>query len=317
MFLRNIRRFATYHQFQNTTVPIWNNKRKLKYLGVAVAGTGIFVVSHIEEAPITKRKRLLWINPKWETIIGEQSYSQLIAENRDKILPENHPTVIRVKKIMNKIIKAGSAVAQDSQLSEDTSSLKPMANRSTTDNMNWKVHVIHDSTQPPNAFVLPGGKVFVISSILPICANDDGLATVLAHEYAHQLARHTGENLSKMPFYALLNLVLFTITGSSSLNRILLQTAVQMPASREMETEADYIGLMLMSQSCYDPQEAPRLWQRMAEHEKSGAARGMGSVPEFLSTHPASRRRIQNMNNWLPEAERLRETHCLGQVSWW
>lgn len=30
-----------------------------------------------------------------------------------------------------------------------------------------------------NAFVLPGGKVFVYSGILPVCRNDSGLAAVL------------------------------------------------------------------------------------------------------------------------------------------
>ena len=43
-----------------------------------------------------------------------------------------------------------------------------------------------DDKQTKNAFVLPGGKIFVFTGILPVSANDDGLATVLGHEIAHQ-----------------------------------------------------------------------------------------------------------------------------------
>lgn len=43
-----------------------------------------------------------------------------------------------------------------------------------------------DDKKVKNAFVLPGGKIFVFTGILPVSANDDGLATVLGHEIAHQ-----------------------------------------------------------------------------------------------------------------------------------
>lgn len=43
-----------------------------------------------------------------------------------------------------------------------------------------------DDKKTKNAFVLPGGKIFVFTGILPVSANDDGLATVLGHEVAHQ-----------------------------------------------------------------------------------------------------------------------------------
>ena len=49
----------------------------------------------------------------------------------------------------------------------------------------WEVYVI-DDRKTKNAFVLPGGKIFVFTGILPVSANDDGLATVLGHEVAHQ-----------------------------------------------------------------------------------------------------------------------------------
>ena len=38
------------------------------------------------------------------------------------------------------------------------------------------------SSDEKNAFVLPGGKVFVFTGILPVTQNENGLATVLGHE---------------------------------------------------------------------------------------------------------------------------------------
>ena len=55
-----------------------------------------------------------------------------------------------------------------------------------------------DDKQTKNAFVLPGGKIFVFTGILPVSANDDGLATVLGHEIAHQGTPHPF-----LPAYAL------------------------------------------------------------------------------------------------------------------
>jgi predicted Zn-dependent protease len=44
----------------------------------------------------------------------------------------------------------------------------------------WKVFVIDSPI--PNAFVLPGGEIFVFSGILPLAKNESGLAAVLSHE---------------------------------------------------------------------------------------------------------------------------------------
>jgi predicted Zn-dependent protease len=61
---------------------------------------------------------------------------------------------------------------------------------------------------------------------------------------------------------------------------MLLNFGIAMPASRRQESEADYIGLMMMAKSCYNPQAAVSVWQRMEQAEKSG-------IPEWMSTHPS------------------------------
>lgn len=85
-----------------------------------------------------------------------------------------------------------------------------------------------------------------------------------------------------------------------------------MPASRQMETEADYIGLMLMSRACFQPNESVRLWERMTQFEKRTMN---GANFEFLSTHPASSRRIENMQKWLPQARQIYEQSECGMFT--
>lgn len=67
--------------------------------------------------------------------------------------------------------------------------LLPFAEGEGLDGMDWKVHVI-DSPEE-NAFVVPGGKVFVFTGILPLCEDEHGVAAVLGHEIAHVVAHHT------------------------------------------------------------------------------------------------------------------------------
>lgn len=243
---------------------------------------GIVYVSNLDSAPYSNRNRFIIIGPSLEKKIGERGYRETMSEFGRHILPDNHPQTARVKRIMDRLIRA-----------------------SHLEHMDWKIHVIDDPKAPPNAFVLPSGKVFVFTSILPICHNDDGLATVLAHETGHQLARHTAENLSKTPFYVVLGLLLSTVTGADMINRLVVNTLFQLPASREMEREADYIGLMMMSKACFDPSEAVHVWERMTRFEQK-MAKGSSKVPEFLSTHPTSNNRITLIQQWLSEASSVR-----------
>jgi metalloendopeptidase OMA1, mitochondrial len=82
-------------------------------------------------------------------------------------------------------------------------------------------------------------------------------------------------------------------TGTTSglgnwLGSLLLDLGVMKPSSRQQESEADYVGLLLMSQSCYDPKEAVGLWERMEQAQKGGP-------PEWLSTHPSVSRSLSKL----------------------
>jgi predicted Zn-dependent protease len=57
------------------------------------------------------------------------------------------------------------------------------------------------------------------------------------------------------------------------------------------QAEADFIGLLMMASSCYNPEAAARLWQRMSEIQK-------GEPPQFLSTHPSNHNRQEKIREW-------------------
>jgi len=145
------------------------------------------------------------------------------------------------------------------------------------------------------------GKVFVFTNILPICKNDDGVATVLGHEIAHNVAHHAAEKMSSLYLLTSVVIVLAALVGiDERISRILLQLGFEMPNGRKQETEADFIGLQMMAEACFDPEEAVRFWDRMekaAEYEP----------PQVLSTHPSSHNRQEKLRQWLPLAEDKRQ----------
>jgi Zn-dependent protease with chaperone function len=175
--------------------------------------------------------------------------------------------------------------------------------------LDWKIHVVQaGQDQPPNAFILPNGKIFIFSTILPICKNDDGLATVLAHELSHQIAHHSGEQISKNPIYIALGILLYSVTQTSWINDLLISGLLQLPASRAMESEADHIGCELLAKLCFNISEAVNFWNRMDQVEKTmQGAYDTTQVQEFFSTHPATKKRIADIQSWMPRLEQLKE----------
>lgn len=156
-----------------------------------------------------------------------------------------------------------------------------------------------------NAFCLPGGKIAFFTGIMPIAKNEAGVAVVMGHEIAHAIARHGNERLSQALLAQMGGVALdVALQEKPEETRQLflaaygvgVQVGVLLPYSRKQELEADRIGLILMAIAGYNPQEAIKFWERM--EKMSGGA----SVPEFLSTHPSHKRRIEQLKKLLPEA---------------
>jgi len=169
---------------------------------------------------------------------------------------------------------------------------------------NWEVVVFNDTDA--NAFALPGGKIGVYTGMLKVAENQDQLATVIGHEVAHVLARHSNERVSQKfaveQGLGLINAIANPQSGTGQTLMGLLgvgaQYGVLLPYSRIQESEADILGLDLMAKAGFNPRESTRLWTNM------GRAGG-GQPPEFLSTHPSHSSRISDLNRHMQVALQL------------
>ncbi|KAF7726237.1 hypothetical protein EC973_008947 [Apophysomyces ossiformis] len=273
-----------YKRFGNNR-PFYQSRRLLIFLGTGTVMFGGYYVTHLEQVPVSGRRRFMDVTPRQEEAMAKQAYNEVMMQYGHRILSPHHPYTRFVSRVAKRLVRV-----------------------SGMENMQWEFHVI-DSPER-NAFVLPGGKVFVFTGILPIVQNEDGMAAVLGHEISHQLARHSAEKLSfaKVLLAAQLTLALFGIDPSFIFNQLTMNFLMLKPFSRKCETEADAIGLQLMAQACFDPLEAVNVWRRM---ERAGGA----EIPQFASTHPSHKNRIEFLQKQMPVALSKRaESDCSTEL---
>ena len=94
---------------------------------------------------------------------------------------------------------------------------------------------------------------------------------------------------------------------------------LELPYSRNMETEADIVGIELASKACFDVREAPVFWGKMQMLEEialqmEGTENG-SELPEFLSTHPSHANRQNNLSDLIPKALETRSTCGCNKLS--
>lgn len=276
---------SNYTRFQQGSSILYRLSRDPNFLyycagGGAVIG-GIYIFN-LETVPVSGRRRFNVVSPSTEEWLSASAADQVRQEYGRQILPAWDPRVKMVHKVLDRLIP-----------------------QSGLDGQQWEVTVI--DKDEPNAFVIPGGKVFVFTGILPICGGEDGLATVLGHEIAHNVAHHAAERMSQAGVLLILQVLLFFFLGIGDEGRLFLDLVLSRPGSRAQESEADYLGLLMMARSCYNPEAAVGLWQRMEAAEKV-------KTPQFLSTHPSSHNRMEKMEEWMGKAEEQRSESGCGML---
>ena len=152
---------------------------------------------------------------------------------------------------------------------------------------------------------MPGGKIAVYTGMLDVTKNTNGLAAEMGHEIAHAVAKHSVERASRGVLLKTSTSLLDILSGGklSQVNRstgmdtvgLLSKIGLMNPFSRKQETEADYLGMIFASLSGYDIRETSKVWERMKEANKGK------EPPEFMSTHPSSTNRINQINLWMNE----------------
>lgn len=159
-------------------------------------------------------------------------------------------------------------------------------------NQQWEVQVFDD--KQVNAFALPGGKIGVYAGLLKVATTQDQLAAVIGHEVSHVLAGHSAERVSEGMATQLGVGVTSAATGvNAEMLGLASNVFFTLPHSRTQESEADLLGLDLMSKAGFDPRASVTLWQNMAQA-------GGNKPPELLSTHPSDDTRIQQLEARIP-----------------
>jgi len=223
--------------------------------------------------PITGRKAFNIFPATWDEEIGAQAYQDQVLSQANLVTSGSQLQMVR--RVMQRLV----AVAQpDVDAPYD-----------------WAVNLIQDD-KTANAFALPGGKMAVYTGILPITQDEAGLAVVMGHEIGHVVARHGAQRMTQATGIDSL-FQLWDAGKLEPLARLAVQYGVELPYSRENESEADHIGLIYLARAGYDPHEAIAFWKRME-------AAGGSQPPEFLSTHPSHETRIKDLEGWMPEAEK-------------
>lgn len=255
--------------------------------GMAMASM-VLLATSCSTVPLTGRMQASLVSDGEMNTLAATSYKEFLTEN-SKNLVTNTAEAKKVKDIGNKIAAAVTKYMNDNGLGNQIADFK------------WEFNLIKNNEV--NAWCMPGGKVAVFTGILPKTLNDAGLATVMGHEIAHAIARHSAERYSQQMIAAGIgNLagaaVAKTESGKAIFDQVFgvgTQAGVLLPNSRKQEAEADRLGLTFMAMAGYDPAQAVFFWERMS----SGNA---ASTPEFLSTHPSDASRIANIKKYLPEA---------------
>ena len=226
------------------------------------------------------------------------AYAQVLGEARKKGALNTDPAMTRrVRAIADRIIPTVGAFREDAK------------------GWNWQVNVIEEDQL--NAWAMPGGKIAFYSGIIEkLELTDAEIAAIMGHEIAHALREHSRERASSQALSGLVlqggaivgSVVTGTdLTGLSQVAQTAYQLSVELPNSREHETEADRVGIELMARAGYDPAAAADVWRKMA---RAGGASG----PQFLSTHPSPESRIADLTRYAQVVQPLYRQASSGRT---
>ena len=240
-------------------------------------------------APITERRQLKILPESKLNAQAAQIYEKVKEKEK---MSKDIKTLNLIKNIGSKIENSISEYFYRENLDDPTT------------NFQWE-YILIENKKVKNAWCMPGGKIAIYTGILDVTKNKNGLAAVMGHEIAHAVAKHSVERASRGVLLKTGTSLINIATGGklSEINRatgmdtvgLLSSLGIMNPFSRTQETEADYLGMIFASLSGYDIRETVKIWERMREANKGK------EPPEFMSTHPSSTNRINNINEWINE----------------
>ncbi len=206
-------------------------------------------------------------------------------------------------------------ILDDPELNEYIQSLgMRLSSQATTPGQSFYFFIVKDPEI--NAFALPGGFVGVNAGLLLSTRNENELAGVLAHEISHVTQRHIARSIAEqsrnsiVSTAAMLAAILLgaaaggdaAIAGLAAAQSVALNN--QMTFSRAAETEADNVGIMLLTRSGFDPNG---MWQFFEVLQRQNGTTNEADIPSILRSHPVTLERIAETR------ERASSTGAVGR----
>jgi len=267
------------------------NERRVLFLlvlcGALVVGGCKTVQTTQPGAVGVERRQVMLLSSAQVDQAAGQAYQKTLQTAAAKgTLNRDPATLTRVRAVASHLVPATAAFRSDAPAWQ------------------WEVNVI---TSPEvNAWCMPGGKIAVYTGILDkLRLSDAELAAILGHEIAHALREHGRERTSRQVAQNAVIGIGAVLLGVGQLGQdlagVVADVTVALPNSREHEREADRIGVELAARAGYDPRAAITLWQKMQQA-------GGRSPPQFLSTHPSSQSRIEDLQGYAAQVMPLYES---------
>ena len=260
-----------------------NRRKFLNYIGCGCCGV---MINGCSTAPITDRRQLKIIPESKLNAQAAQIYEKVKEKEK---MSDDIKTLNEIRDIGKKMERSISEYFSKSGIDDPTV------------NFDWE-YILIENKKVKNAWCMPGGKIAIYTGILDVTKNINGLASVMGHEIAHAVAKHSVERASRGMILNTSTQLFDIFSGGklSQVNRVtgmntvglLSQIGIMNPFSRTQESEADYLGMIFASLSGYDIRETKKMWERMKKSNK-------GKEPhQFMSTHPSSSKRIEDLSNW-------------------
>ncbi len=309
--------------------------RRLSYgtAGATAVGSATVYATSQEEIAVSGRQRLLLTTREEEMAYADEASAEIRSAVQDKLLLVRDLDGQPPPPIKRGFFFGPPAAEARNHVLLDVAQRLIRAVRGSIDlpagveKLRWRLHLVDDD-DTMNAFVLPNGHIYVFTGVLRATPSSDVLAFLLGHECAHAVLRHGGEELSQAPLFELAGLLVTSAlvsvlpladAGYTAFQSLLLRiglTAVEAPAqllhlsySRDHESEADEVGILLASRACFDPYHAQYLFHNFAEAKRAaGLEEGHSAIG---STHPLDKDREDAVRRQLRKAMDERTAcHC-------
>jgi len=161
--------------------------------------------------------------------------------------------------------------------------------------LHYRVTILN--SQSINAFALPTGQLYVTRGLIALADDESELASVIAHEMGHVIARHAELRQKEEQQVDLVNRVVTDVVSDPEAGALALaKSKLELASfSRKQEFEADAIGIGIVARAGLDPYGAARFLTAMERNaalkpEESGSINP--AAPDFLSSHPSTPERV-------------------------